>query len=154
MRQTHFFAEYVHGLNSQSSGLGSVMRLFVATRVLRVPTLRTQSGPLLGSLLPGPGSLSPRHESSQLPPVLGAPRPTPAPRALPPPTPGLQGTRSHEPVRNVPSSGFMLMSPRSGRGCDRGWTAPGTGRGSPRGAGTGLERGKRYLFYELIFRTT
>ena len=130
------------------------MRLFVAPRVLRVPTLRTQSGPLLGSLLPCPGPLCPRHESSQLPPVLGAPRPTPAPRALPPPTRGLLGTRSHERVRSAPSSGFLLVPPRSGRGCDRGWRAPGRGRGSPRGAGTGLERGRRYLFYELIFRTT
>lgn len=78
VRQTHFFAEYVHGLNSQSSGLGSVMRLFVAPRVLRVPTLRTQSGPLLGSLLPCPGPLCPRPESSQLPPVLGGPQTHPS----------------------------------------------------------------------------
>ena len=54
------------------------MRLFVAPRVLRVPTLRTQSGPLLGSLLPCPGPLCPRPESSQLPPVLGGPQTHPS----------------------------------------------------------------------------
>lgn len=132
MRQTHFFAEYVHGLNSQSSGLGSVMRLFVATRVLRVPTLRTQSGPPLGSLLPSPGPLCPRHESSQLPPVLGAPRPTPAPRALPPPTRACWGRAATNLCAAPPRPAFCSCPPGVGGGATEGGGHQGAG-GAHRG---------------------
>lgn len=145
----HFCWICFYGLNSQSSGLGCVMRVFVPTRVLRVLALRTQSGLVLGSPLSHPGLPARITSVIPVPACPGAGRELgliPTPTALPPPTRGLLGARSREVVQSPPA----LLSARP-RGDATGRCGEG---GSPWGAGTELEGRRRYLFYELIFRST
>ena len=148
MRQTPFFAEYAHGLNSQSSGLGSVMRIFEPTRALRVPTLRTESGPLLGSLLPCPGPPCPRHLSRLSPRLSLGP---PDPPQLPP------GARWGRAATNLcaapPGPAFCSCPPGVGGDATEGGRHRGRG-GAHRGVQGWLEGRRRDLFYELIFKTT
>ena len=137
MRQTPFFAEYVHGLNSQSSGLGSVMRIFAPTRALRVPTLRTESGPFLGSLLPCPGPPCPRHLSRlSSRPSLGPPDPPQLPRPFPHPHGVCWGRVATNLCAAPPSPAFCSCPP--GRGGDA------TEGGGHRGGG-GAHRGVQGL---------